>query len=166
MLELADIDLTADPAANRYVKDEEVAVAFAKSAGELVSREGPNRYAAGDALITGSTNDRWSVSRSRFDEKYMPVPPLTNGEDGRYNARPVPVLARQMGEDFTITRSQGGDVLRGVAGDWLLQYAPGDYGIVENARFERVYRQLSLMPNDPDDIEFERDKSLSREISL
>jgi hypothetical protein len=26
------------------------------------------------------------------------------------------------------------------AGDWLAQYAPGDYGIVRRARFEAAYR--------------------------
>jgi len=143
MTELKDIDLAADPAARRYVKDEVVEVSFATTDGELASREGPNRYRAGDALITGSTADRWSVSRDRFDEKYQPVAPLSHGEDGRYRARPMPVLARQMAEDFAIARSAGGDRLRGLAGDWLLQYAPGDYGIVEKARFERVYRPLT-----------------------
>jgi len=146
MLELADIDLTTDPAAARYVKDEVVDVAFARNAGELISREGPNRYQPGDALITGSTNDRWSVSRGRFDEKYEPVAPLPAGSDGRYRARPIPVLARQMAEPFTIARRAGGDRLRGEAQDWLLQYTPGDYGIVEKARFEQVYRRLAIGP--------------------
>ena len=167
MLELANIDLTTDPAARVYVKNEQVEVAFAQSDGELVSREGPNRYQAGDALITGSTGDqreckadqreckadqrkckadRWSVSRRRFDEKYQPVPPLPHGDDGRYQARPIPVLAKQMPEPFTVARSRGGDMLRGLSHDWLLQYAPGDYGIVENARFERVYRLQPLAP--------------------
>jgi hypothetical protein len=31
-------------------------------------------------------------------------------------------------------------VLTGKPGDWLMQYAPGDYGITERARFEAVYR--------------------------
>ena len=147
MLELAAIDLTTDPAAAHYVKNEEVDVVFAQSAGELTSREGPNRYQPGDALVTGSTGDqreckadRWSVSRHRFDEKYQPVPPLGHGDDGRYRARPIPVLAKQMPEPFTVARRAGGDLLRGEAQDWLLQYAPGDYGIVENARFTSVYR--------------------------
>jgi hypothetical protein len=140
MLELKNIDLTRDASATPYVKHEIVEVAFAALAGELVSREGPNRYAAGDALITGSTGDRWSVSRDRFDAKYLPLEPLRHGEDGRYQARPVPVLARQMDAAFSVERSTGGDLLRGAAQDWLLQYAPGDYGIVENARFQAVYR--------------------------
>jgi hypothetical protein len=143
MLELKNVDLATDPAARRYVKNEEVDVAFARADGVLSSREGPNHYATGDALVTGSTGDRWSVTRQRFDEKYQPVPPLAAGTDGRYRARPIPVLARQMTEPFAIPRRQSGDLLRGEAQDWLLQYAPGDYGIVENARFERVYRLVA-----------------------
>ncbi len=142
MLEFRNVDLNSDAAARRYVKDEVVDVVFAVAAGELASREGPNRFVAGDALITGSTGDRWSVSRSRFDAKYVAVPPLRQGSDGRYGARPVPVLARQIAEDFGIARTAGGDLLSGRAQDWLLQYAPGDFGIVEDARFRRVYRPL------------------------
>ncbi|MFA5123640.1 PGDYG domain-containing protein [Zavarzinia sp.] len=142
MLELKNIDLTQDPAASSFVKDEVVDVVFAGKAGELISREGPNRFAAGDALITGSTGDRWSVSRSRFDAKYLPVAPVRAGEDGRYRSRPVPVLAKQMAEAFSLARSSGGDLLQGHARDWVLQYAPGDFGVVEDARFRKVYRPL------------------------
>ena len=142
MLELRNIDLTRDASAALFVKDEVVDVAFAKAAGELVSREGPNRYRAGDALIIGSTGDRWSVSRDRFDAKYLPVAPVAVGEDGRYRSKPLPVLARQIDEAFTLARSSGGDVLHGLAQDWLLQYAPGDFGIIESARFQKVYRRF------------------------
>jgi len=41
---------------------------------------------------------------------------------------------------FNERRCEGGDLLRGAAGDWLLQYAPGDWGIVEDAKFLRLYR--------------------------
>ncbi len=135
-------DLAGDHAAARYVKDEMVDVVFAAAAGALQSREGINRYRAGDALITGSTGDRWSVSRERFDAKYDAVPPAMAGNDGRYRARPVPVWAKQMAAPFTIARRAGGDVLEGNVRDWLMQYAPGDYGVVEDVRFRRVYRPL------------------------
>ena len=141
MLQLKNIDLTRDGSAAVFVKDELVDVAFAKAAGELVSREGPNRFQAGDALITGSTGDRWSVSRDRFDAKYLPVAPVKAGKDGRYRSKPLPVLARQIGEAFTLARSSGGDVLHGKARDWVLQYAPGDFGVIDNTRFEKVYRR-------------------------
>jgi PGDYG protein len=139
-LKLENPDLRTDGAAQWVVKDEVVSVEFAPAAGELDSAVGRNRYAAGDALLTGSTGDRWCVSRDRFDAKYVPEPPILHGHGGRYRNRPVGVLAKQMSVAFIVERSAGGDVLRGNAGDWLLQYAPGDHGVVAAARFERVYR--------------------------
>ncbi len=50
------------------------------------------------------------------------------------------MLAKQMQEPLTIARTQDGDVLSGDAGDWVMQYAPGDYGVVKAARFAKVYR--------------------------
>ncbi|MDF3883534.1 PGDYG domain-containing protein, partial [Cupriavidus basilensis] len=132
-----------DPAAAPYQKHEVVQVAFAKEPGELISLEGPNRYQPGDAIITGSTGDRWVVSRARFDPKYEPLQAGTHGQDGAYRNIPGVVLAKRMNEAFSIARSTGGDVLHGAAGDWLMQYAPNDYGIVQQARFAQVYRPAS-----------------------
>jgi hypothetical protein len=142
MIELKHLDLLADPDARQVVKDETVTVEFADNDGELTSLEGPNRYRRGDALITGSTGDRWVVSRERFDAKYLTTDPASvHGEPGTYRNRPAIVLAKQMHEPFSLTRSaKGGDVLQGTAGDWVMQYAPGDYGVVQAARFAKVYR--------------------------
>lgn len=140
MLKLDHIDLRTDPAAASFVKNEQVEVILAKTGGQLISREGINRYSLGDALITGSTGDQWSVSIDRFHTKYDPVPGTSAGGDGKYQSKPVSVLARQMSASFTVARTEGGDLLSGLANDWLLQYAPGDFGIVENARFRLVYR--------------------------
>lgn len=142
MIELTQLDLRRDPAAQRVVKDETVTVEFAAHAGELMSLEGPNRYAIGDALITGATGERWVVSRERFDPKYLPAEAgLAHGEPGRYRNRPAIVLAKRMDEPFSIVRSaSGGDRLTGTAGDWVMQYAPGDYGVVKAERFAKVYR--------------------------
>jgi hypothetical protein len=144
MIELKNLDLRSDATAQRVVKDETVQVEFASGAGELMSLEGPNRYASGDALVTGSTGDRWVVSRDRFDAKYVPAEAtLAHGEPGPYRNRPVVVLARQMNEPFALARSATGvDVLHGTAGDWVMQYAPGDYGVVQAARFAKVYRTV------------------------
>jgi hypothetical protein len=139
-MHLNEVDLTIDTAAAVFVKHETVQVAFARAAGELLSREGPNRYAVGDALVTGADGGVWSVSRDRFDARYETVPPLQHGDDGAYRNKRLTVLARQMTVAFTLTRSAGGDLLRGKPGDWLLQYAPGDYGIVDQEKFARVYR--------------------------
>ncbi|MFP6559116.1 PGDYG domain-containing protein [Paraburkholderia sp. B3] len=141
MIELTQLDLSGDAAARRVVKDETVAVAFAAEPGELMSLEGPNRYARGDAIVTGATGERWVVSRERFDAKYFPAnAALVHGEPGDYRNRPAVVLAKHMNEPFTIRRSDGGDRLAGAAGDWVMQYAPGDYGVVKAERFAKVYR--------------------------
>jgi hypothetical protein len=142
-VKLNNPDLTKDPAARRAVKDERVTVEFAKSRGSLVSAVGINHYLPGDALITGSTGDRWCVSRDRFAAKYDPEDPTLPGQPGAYRNRPVVVLARRMDQAFSVERSPGGDLLQGNAGDWLLEYSPDDYGIVERTRFERVYRLLA-----------------------
>lgn len=142
MLTQTHVELQHDPQARAYIKHEVVTVRFAAAVGAIASREGANHYQIGDALIIGSTGDHWSVTRDRFDTKYTPIAPLTHGADGSYRNVPMPVLAKQMSEDFSVARSSGGDVIHGKTGDWLMQYAPGDHGIVENAKFQKVYQLL------------------------
>ncbi len=137
------VDLRSDADSATYLKNEIVEVEFATEAGELISLEGPNQFAPRDALISGSTGSRWCVSRERFDAKYEAVAPTEFGAPGHYRNKPIPVLAKQLAQPFSIARSSGGDILRGNANDWLLQYAPGDYGVVENARFQQVYRRIA-----------------------
>jgi PGDYG protein len=136
----ASLDLRNDPEARRYLKHEVVMVRFAETPGAIQSREGLNHYATGDALITGSTGDQWSVARERFDAKYQPEPGTTRGLTGRYRNQPLPVLAVRQAAAFAAERSVGGDIIHGQAGDWLMQYAPGDHGIVQNAKFLSVYQ--------------------------
>jgi hypothetical protein len=135
-------DLSADLDAVWAVKDELVTVEFAVAAGTLESAVGTNRYEPGDALLTGSTGDRWCVSRVRFEAKYRAEPPARAGHSGRYRNLPVAVRAKRMAVPFSVARAAGGDLLSGAAGDWLMQYAPGDYGIVAQHRFAKVYRVL------------------------
>lgn len=142
VLELDRIDLRADGVARRFVKRETVSVEFAITSGVLMSRVGPNSYLPGDAVVTGADGDRWCVSRERFDVGYAPLPDVAPGAPGRYQNRPRLILARQMSEAFRCRRAAGGDWLAGRAGDWLLQYAPGDYGIAADARFRLVYHPV------------------------
>lgn len=142
MLEFTDVDLRRDAAASAYVKREIVTVRFAAADGALQSSVGPNHYRAGDALVTGADGDTWCVARARFDARYEPVPPLQAGVDGHYRNLPQTVLARRIDVPFAVRRVVSGDWLRGAAGDWLLQYAPGDHGICAAARFELVYHRV------------------------
>lgn len=138
---LSGLDLPRDPASAQYVKDEVVSVVFAREAGALMSGEGLNQYVIGDALVTASNGVRWSVTRERFFEKYEAEPPTQTGSDGSYRSRPAPIWAKQMPRAFSLARRQGGDVLEGEAGDWVIEYAPGDFGACKAARFAAVYRR-------------------------
>jgi hypothetical protein len=71
----------------------------------------------------------------------VPEGGIAHGEAGIYRNRPNVVLAKQMHEPFSIARSAAGDILTGDAGDWVMQYAPGDFGVVKAARFAKVYRE-------------------------
>jgi hypothetical protein len=139
---LSPLDLPHDPAAARYVKDETVSVEFALEAGALMSGEGLNHYAIGDALITSVDGARWVVARERFIEKYEAASTTVWLQDGAYRSRPIPVWAKQMSTAFSLARRAGGDVLHGDAGDWVMQYAPGDFGACKAARFAAVYRKV------------------------
>lgn len=139
---LVDVNLREDPGARRATKDEIVDVSFASAAGAVTSEVGANRFAAGDALLRGATGDTWSVARATFDSKYEPLPGTARGAPGRYRNRPSVVYAKCMPAAFAIVRHPSGDRLDGAAGDWLVQYAPGDHGIVAAARFAVVYRVL------------------------
>ena len=63
------------------------------------------------------------------------------GRAGRYRNLRVVIYAKQIREPFRVARTPGGDVLNGEAGDWAVQYAPDDCGLVARARFEQVYRR-------------------------
>ena len=104
MRDLGSPDLATDRDALRVVKDEVVAVEFAADAGVVLSSVGENRYAPGDALVTGSNGDRWCVSRARFDARYRPCPGTRAGSAGAYRNLPVTVLAKRIDEPFRIAQ--------------------------------------------------------------
>jgi hypothetical protein len=140
---MSGVDLRADPAARRARKSPvQVAVEFAATDGTLKTREGPVQYRQGDALLTGIEGERWPVIRETFEASYEPVPPLRPGKPGHYRKHPQVVWAKPMREPFAVTRDQGRGVLNGEAGDWLVQYAPGDQGVVGAALFAQTYELL------------------------
>ena len=60
-------------------------------------------------------------------------------------------IYRNQGSTFQVSTAPGADgIVRrieveanqtGAAGDWVMQYAPGDFGVVKAARFAKVYRE-------------------------
>jgi len=141
--DLTGCELAADPLAHRARKRPlPVAVEFASSAGTVQTLEGPVRYRAGDALLTGIAGERWPIGRAKFDAAYEPVPPTIAGSAGAYRRRPLVVRARRMGAPFSVRVGHADDLLHGRAGDWLVQYERDDYGIVAADLFAQTYELL------------------------
>jgi hypothetical protein len=136
-------DLALDPRARRARKRPvAVTVQFAAAPGVLSTSEGDVRYGTGDALVTGSAGDRWPVPRARFLATYDPIAPTAAARDGTYRKRVALVHARRMEAPFAVTLSGDRGTLRGGAGDWLVQYAPGDVAVVDDAIFRETYELL------------------------
>jgi hypothetical protein len=136
-------DLREDPLARRARKLAlPVTVDFAAADGLLTTREGPVAHARGDALLTGIEGERWPVPRRRFDDTYEPIAPLRPGKPGRYRKRPLVVWAKPMRERFAVDLRGDRGTLQGNAGDWLLQYAPGDLSVVSATVFAKTYELL------------------------
>lgn len=131
-------DLRQDPDALRVVKRPiPVQVEFASEDGSCETLEGPVAYRAGDALITGIAGERWPIARARFDADYTPTGSTQGGENGRYSKRHIVVLAKKLAQPMRVKIERG--VLQGNKGDWLVQYAADDYGIVRADLFAASY---------------------------
>jgi PGDYG protein len=116
-----------------------VEVAFAAADGVCKTLEGEVQYRAGDALLTGSQGDHWPVRRELFGSSYEPIPPTRPGQNGRYRKLPALAHALQLTEFFDIPASWQRETLHGRPGDWLLRYADGSFGIVQNEIFRETY---------------------------
>jgi hypothetical protein len=133
-------DLSADPRALRVCKRAvPVEVAFAASAGVCETLEGPVRFNNGDAILTGIRGERWPVRRDLFLASYEPVPPTRAGEDGSYRKAPAMAYALRLDRPCEVPVGWHNDPLRGRPGDWLLQYADGSYGVVQDSIFRESY---------------------------
>ncbi len=133
-------DISQRSDAIRAVKrDFPVQVIFAATTGVLQTREGMVSYEKGDALVTGVDNEPWPVSRSRFDETYAPGANTVRGENGTYRSVADPVWTVQMRSDFSVALPDEKGILLGNPGDWLVQYASGEYGIVGEEIFKKSY---------------------------
>lgn len=131
------------PEAVRVVKRPAMVwVDFAPHDGVLQTIEGPVKYLAGDALVQGDHDDKWPVTRKKFDASYMPAPhddDARRAESGLFIKRPNAVWALRIDRPFIVTVGHAKSRLNGKPGDWLLQYRSGDYGIVDGHVFLATY---------------------------
>ena len=124
-----------------------VAVTFATSAGVLQTLEGTVAYQEGDALLRGVKNEQWPIERNNFDATYTPTQGTRSGQPGTYIKRFIPVWVLQLDTPMDITVGWQQNPIHGQPGDWLVQYAQDDYGIVAAAIFFETY-QLMKESND------------------
>ncbi|NMV38558.1 PGDYG domain-containing protein [Ralstonia insidiosa] len=143
MPSLINVDLRNDPAAALFrTRQVVLTVRFAKSDGVVQTLEGPVRYQAGDALMTGPKGEHWPIARARFDATYVStIEGHTAGTDGPFAKRVREVLARRWDAAFQVTIASG-QSLSGRPGDWLVQYCPGDQAVVAADVFDVLYEPV------------------------
>lgn len=140
--ELIELDLSTDPATSRYEKTATVQVQFAEQDGEMDTIEGRVPYVTGDAILTGVMDEQWPVKRRVFDALYEPA---LNNVPGEYRKKlGSSVHAKQIDNAFRVNIRDGKATLEGKPGDWLVQYAVGDVGVVSNEIFCKSYRKIAL----------------------
>jgi len=123
--------------------EREIDVRFTPVACTVQTSEGVVHARPGDAIITGIAGEHWRVSRSRFSDKYRPVPPTVAGEAGRYVSLPNRIMAVPMSEAFEVLLADGVSLLKGLPGEWLVDYGDGSLGIVSAAIFASTYTIIS-----------------------
>ena len=132
-----EIDLNADPSAQK-VQKKAIPLEFrvAEQPETIETLEGSVEAPAGAYIMTGTKGENWPIPGDKFKETYDIV------SDTTASKKAIPVPGKQMQEDFFVTVSWSPDKLNGKPGDWLVQYGPGDYGVVEAGIFDETYDRL------------------------
>ena len=137
-------DLATNPQALRVSEEPTpLRVEFATADGVCDTLEGPVRYQVGDAILTGARGERWPIARDAFRSSYEPVPPTRRGENGDYRKAPSLTFALRLDRPRDVPVGWQSDPLHGRPGDWLLQYADGSYGVIQDDIFRESYAPAS-----------------------
>tara|TARA_R110000824_G_scaffold29626_1_gene98435 strand:- start:56 stop:508 length:453 start_codon:yes stop_codon:yes gene_type:complete len=127
-------DLSQDPNAFETAKKPiPLEFSFADEDQTIETKEGSVRAQAGDAIMTGTEGEQWPIPIEKFKQTYDDL------GDGTAAKKNIPVFAKEMGEPFQVKVSWSDDLLSGEAGDYLVQYGPGDYGVVGREIFGKTY---------------------------
>lgn len=133
-------DLAVNPSALRVTKKPiPVHADFPAADGVCETLEGKVHFRAGDAILTGTEGERWTIRRELFMSNYEAVPPTLAGTNGAYTKKPALAYAMQLDAPRQVPVGWQDDPLHGNPGDWLLQYADGTYGVVQDEIFRKTY---------------------------
>lgn len=120
-----------------------VKVKFAKNNGKIKTLEGYVNYQAGAAIVYGESGEVWPLERDKFESIYVATNGTIYGKDGLYQKYPVEVIAIQLAEPTGVKVGYAEDTIIGQPGDWLLQYAENNFGIVNAEIFKNTYAIIS-----------------------
>jgi hypothetical protein len=141
---MTTIDISRQPDAFRAARRPYlVTVEFAMAPGTLVTLEGPVRYRAGDALLTGQEGERWPVPRQQFLATYEPDASTHSGVAGPYRRRQGTVWAWRANHALDVALPNGRGSLRANTGDLVVQFDSGELAVMPEHIFRRSYRPLS-----------------------
>jgi hypothetical protein len=106
---------------------------YAETDETIETKEGSVGAKAGDAIMTGTEGEQWPIPAEKFAQTYDDL------GDGTAAKKNIPVFAKEMSEPFQVKVSWSNDLLQGEPGDYLVQYGPGDYGVVGREIFGKTY---------------------------
>ena len=106
----------------------------------IETKEGPVTAQGGDYIMTGTEGENWPIPAAKFEETYDILSTYDKEPvKGEAAKKKIIVFAKQMSEPFQVKVSWSSDLLSGDPGDYLVQYGPGDYGVVGKEIFEKTY---------------------------
>ena len=108
------------------------------------TKEGPVKARKGDFIMTGTKGENWPIPEDKFRQTYDVQSGGTTAAKKKINVR-----AAQMKKPFEVKVSWSADTLKGKAGDFLVQYGPGDYGVVGKEIFEETYNTKAMPKSKP-----------------
>lgn len=132
-------DLSNDPASFKcFKKPIPLEFRIAQGPEQVKTKEGPVDAKAGDYIMTGTKGENWPIPGDQFNYDIL----TQDGNTGTAAKKKIIVSAKEMNEPFEVKVSWSSSTLKGKPSDYLVQYGPGDYGVVDREIFEETYSMV------------------------
>lgn len=99
--------------------------------------EGPVVAQKGDFVMTGTEGENWPIPKDNFKATYNIV------EKGKASKNETEVYAKQLEVPSQVKVDWSDSLLTAKPGDYLVQYGPKDYGVVDQKIFDQTYLRES-----------------------
>lgn len=103
----------------------------------ILTLEGPVSAGPDQVVLTGVKGERWPIPKSRFHTHYEYDP-----ETQTCVKIPEIVFVERMTEPFEVQVSWSDDSLKGLPGDYRVQYPDGSTGVVRADIFNETYDRV------------------------